>query len=742
MPASSRRGTHRRLKRGSASSQRARGREKQDEDIPGCGCRRVGWFVLVVVLAVSSVAACLHAHLYVLQTELEPGHTAQQSLRGVMHVVQAVKQGNTTVAPWKATPRPDPLVRGEDWIRPTVGFSVPALGPDTQTARLQGVADGSSKLPAPKLRTQRPSSQTLQGPSETFRAVRLGEPGQPQCTWTEHPGKYLGEYAGGETKVYMNLVEVLLRCEEILGLCQGVTCELDRGCTVRAGVPYLAPSQTREISFALNACQGKPVAHNHGQFPSPGLQQGSLDDKPAGQPGSVEEQERRAQCIRNAIRHAWIGYRSKAWGMDCVNPVSGRPGLEKFRLAITMVDSLDTLWLAGFKAEFAEAQDWLTKNLPHRISTLRSQPVNIFETTIRVLGGLEAAHALSEEPVFLDLAKKLAGQLLSRTSHDGVTPYTMSGSAGGMQCPSLAESGTNQVEMRYLSQVTGDKSYEQKVFRFYNFLRNRPSIDGLRPNCYSRTSGKITFGADGDSYYEYLLKAWLQGGRSEDYLWEMYNSAVDGLRKHVAKINPQDSLTYLADLMWKGGDKLVRLESMEHLTCFTAGWLALGAPYQSNVSRKEEHLRLADSIAYTCWQMYERQPTGIAPERVKGMRMDLSATDTKEYILRPEAMEAWWYMYRRTGDQKYREWGWKAFLAFERELKVAFGYASLRDVSRRQQGPGKYLDRMESFFIAETLKYAFLLQLPDDPVPLDEWVFNTEGHPLKIHAPRAPPGVK
>ena len=87
-------------------------------------------------------------------------------------------------------------------------------------------------------------------------------------------------------------------------------------------------------------------------------------------------------------------------------------------------------------------------------------------------------------------------------------------------------------------------------------------------------------------------------------------------------------------------------------------------------------------------------------------------------------------MYRLTKDERYREWGWKIFQAFEKYTKVQRGgYASLRSVYT----PGSFRDRMESFFLAETLKYLFLLFGDDDSVlSLREWVFNTEAHPLPV----------
>ncbi len=93
-------------------------------------------------------------------------------------------------------------------------------------------------------------------------------------------------------------------------------------------------------------------------------------------------------------------------------------------------------------------------------------------------------------------------------------------------------------------------------------------------------------------------------------------------------------------------------------------------------------------------------------------------------------MESLFYLYRLTKDRRYQEWGWQIFQAFEKHAKLEpSGYASLSDVHH----PKSYRDRMESFFLSETLKYLFLLFGEDDSViSLNEWVFNTEAHPLPI----------
>merc|ERR1712139_341588 len=102
--------------------------------------------------------------------------------------------------------------------------------------------------------------------------------------------------------------------------------------------------------------------------------------------------------------------------------------------------------------------------------------------------------------------------------------------------------------------------------------------------------------------------------------------------------------------------------------------------------------------AQTCYDFYSQQPTGIGPERVKQMKIDLSRTDTREYILRPEAVEGWFYMHEITGEQRYREWGWTVFQSMEKMLRVPNGYASLKDVRNPKS---QHMDRMESFWIAE-----------------------------------------
>jgi mannosyl-oligosaccharide alpha-1,2-mannosidase len=263
-------------------------------------------------------------------------------------------------------------------------------------------------------------------------------------------------------------------------------------------------------------------------------------------------------------------------------------------------------------------------------------------------------------------------------------------------------------------------------------MRGLPKKDGLVPIFVNANSGRfsgntITLGARGDSYYEYLLKQWIQNA---DERWKvMYTDTVKGIFKHLVKESEPSKLTYIAELI-NGVSK----PKMDHLVCFLPGTLALGTAN----GLPETHLELAKKLMRTCYEMYRQMPIGLSPEIAhfntkSGGQEDLIIKDADAHnLLRPETVESLFIMHRVTKDPMYVEWGWNIYQSFEKYCRVATGgYSSLKSV---KLNPPQMRDKMESFFLGETLKYLFLLFEGDGPklVPLDEWVFNTEAHPLPI----------
>jgi Glycosyl hydrolase family 47 len=124
--------------------------------------------------------------------------------------------------------------------------------------------------------------------------------------------------------------------------------------------------------------------------------------------------------------------------------------------------------------------------------------------------------------------------------------------------------------------------------------------------------------------------------------------------------------------------------------------------------------------------------TGISAEYIQffpGEDFKIGA-GAPHYLLRPEAVESFFILNQLTGDPIYREWGWEVFSAIERFCKTDIAYGSLRSVADTNGAPE---NKMESFFLAETLKYLYLLQDPDTEVDvLHKHVFNTEAHPMRI----------
>ena len=273
----------------------------------------------------------------------------------------------------------------------------------------------------------------------------------------------------------------------------------------------------------------------------------------------------------------------------------------------------------------------------------------------------------------------------------------------------------------------------------YNTLENTPTHDGmlslyLNPSTGRDTGSMFSMGASSDSYYEYLLKMWIQGGKKDEVtacgwsylqrLRKMYNDAVDGFTKRLFRRSP-GGLLYCGEQYGDGRFK----QEMGHLTCFIGGMLALGVMHGVNPETADRDLANAKALAYTCYQMYRSTPTGISAEGMFFTEETPRVNSRAPYcILRPEALETMYYLNQITGDPIYREWGWLMWKGIDTYCRTTYGYAHLADVRKETSKE----DRAESFLFAETLKYLYLLFKDEKIVDLTKQVYNTEAHPLKV----------
>lgn len=487
----------------------------------------------------------------------------------------------------------------------------------------------------------------------------------------------------------------------------------------------------------------------------------------------------RQQKVKEAFLHGWSGYKKYAMGYDELMPLSHRGVDGLGGLGATVVDALDTAMIMGADEVVTEAGTWIEKHLPERIAA--KGQVNLFETTIRVLGGLLSAYHLSGQggnqfnkgpkpEIYLENARNLADRLLTAfTSSPSDIPFSdvvlheRSAHPAPDGTSSTSEVSTLQLEFNYLSSLTGDPKYSIESMKVLKHIKTLPKVEGLVPIYISPHSGEfsgenIRLGSRGDSYYEYLIKIWLQlQGVNSTYLHDMYQEAMKGVRHLLVRKSVPNELVFIGELPY--GPRGAFSPKMDHLVCFLPGTLALGATKgttkekamrESSLTFDDlENLKLAEDLARTCVEMYAVTSTGLAPEiayfNVEGnleggpdggnknnkyVKDIIIKPADRHNLLRPETVESLFVLYRITEDPKYREWGWEIFEAFEKHTKVkSGGYTSLDDVTVL---PPPRRDKMETFFLGETLKYLYLLFGENDIIPLDEFIFNSEAHPLPI----------
>jgi len=451
-------------------------------------------------------------------------------------------------------------------------------------------------------------------------------------------------------------------------------------------------------------------------------------------------QNERQRAVVAAFQHAWQGYRTYAWGKDHLKPIS-KTHQTWFGLGLTLIDSLDTMLVMNLKEEFKEARNWVEEDLSFNVN----KDVNLFETTIRVLGGLLSTYHLSGDKIFLDKAIDLADRLmgafdtLSGVPYSDVNLKTKTGHAPKWSPDSsTSEVTTIQLEFRDLSRVTGNPKYEDAVSKVSRLVHGLPKTNGLVPifinanNGQFRTYSTITLGARGDSYYEYLLKQWLQTGKTQDFLRDDYNASMSGVLSRLVQRTYPNGYLFIGELLSGGKDFKPK---MDELVCFLAGTLSLG----HHNGLPGSHLELAQDLGHTCYLTFAMQPTFLAPEisyfntiKDSSKQQDFYVKpNDAHYLLRPETIESLWYLYYFSGNKTYQEWGWKIFQGIEKFCKVSGGYTTISNVRNGLDTRPK--DMMESFFLGETLKYLYLLFADKHEIDLDQWVFNTEAHPLPIY---------
>lgn len=318
------------------------------------------------------------------------------------------------------------------------------------------------------------------------------------------------------------------------------------------------------------------------------------------------------------------------------------------------------------------------------------------------------------------------------------------GSANG-----LATVGTLILEWTRLADLTGNKTYSQLVEKAESYLTHPtpatsepfPGLVGININV---TTGEFLdarggWGGGTDSFYEYLIKMYVYDPERYSFLRDRWILAADSTIKYLSSHpSSKPDLTFVAG--YNGRNLSL---SSGHLAGFAGGNFILAGL----VLGRQEYISYGLNLTEAWHATYLGTATGIGPEGFGWDPLRVPAEQSAfynrtgfyitndDYILRPEVIESFYYAYRATGDTKYQDWAWDAFVAINATTRAGSGYSGIDNVN--VAGGGGFQNFQESFWFAEVLKYSYLIFAEEAEWQVNKngqnkWVFNTEAHPVKV----------
>ncbi|XP_065067856.1 ER degradation-enhancing alpha-mannosidase-like protein 3 [Rhopilema esculentum] len=457
--------------------------------------------------------------------------------------------------------------------------------------------------------------------------------------------------------------------------------------------------------------------------------------------GDIQKTEKIAlkERVIKMFYHAYDSYMKYAYPADELMPLSckGRyRGSEPDRgdidetlgnFSLTLIDTLDTLAVLGNISEFEKA----VKLVINEVTFDTDVVVSVFETNIRVLGGLLGAHVVSAtlkledkgmqwyNGELLDMAVDIADRLLVAFNTTTGIPYSRVNLLYGIHHPMsrivnekdtcTACGGTMIMEFAALSRLTGNPIYEAKARKAMESIwhfRSRSSdlvgtvIDVHNGDWIRRDSG---IGAGIDSYYEYCLKAYILLGDTT-YL-EKFNKHYAAINKYIRQG------VMMLDVLMHQPDRPIR-SFVDSLQAFWPGLQVLMGDLKPAIETHE--------MLYEVAKRHKFIPEAFTTN------FDLYWS---QHPLRPEFAESTYFLFEATKDPYYLEVGKHIVETLEEHAKVECGFAAIKDLRTFT-----HEDKMDSYVLAETFKYLYLLFSEDSDriLNIHNFVFTTEAHLLPL----------
>uniref|UniRef100_A0A8C0LXD8 alpha-1,2-Mannosidase n=2 Tax=Canis lupus familiaris TaxID=9615 RepID=A0A8C0LXD8_CANLF len=411
-------------------------------------------------------------------------------------------------------------------------------------------------------------------------------------------------------------------------------------------------------------------------------------------PMSREERQKLGNQVLEMFDHAYGNYMEHAYPADELMPLTCRGrvrGQEPSRgdvddalgkFSLTLIDSLDTLVVLNKTKEFEDA----VRKVLRDVNLDNDVVVSVFETNIRVLGGLLGGHSLAimlkekgeymqwYNDELLQMAKQLGYKLLPAFNTTSGLPYP--------------------------------REYARKALDFLWEKRQRSSnLVGVTINIHTgdwvrKDSG---VGAGIDSYYEYLLKAYVLLG--DDSFLERFNTHYDAIMRYISQppllLDVHIHKPMLNARTW-----------MDALLAFFPGLQVLKGDIRPAIETHE--------MLYQVIKKHNFLPEAFTTD----FRVHWA-----QHPLRPEFAESTYFLYKATGDPYYLEVGKTLIENLNKYARVPCGFAAMKDVRT-----GSHEDRMDSFFLAEMFKYLYLLFADKEDIIFDieDYIFTTEAHLLPL----------
>lgn len=429
------------------------------------------------------------------------------------------------------------------------------------------------------------------------------------------------------------------------------------------------------------------------------------------EPGAIDWKAL-GEDVKAEMAWAWDNYRQLAWGKDEIKPVSG--GYSSFpltngHLGLSIVEALDTLWVMGLDRQFRDGLDWVKNTLSFDVNG----EVSVFETSIRLIGGLLSAHHASPDPVVLAKAKDLADRLLPAFDTPTGMPFRYINLRNGVRRGAVlspAEIGTFLPEWGTLSRLTGDARYGAAARKAaVAVFERRSKLDLLATQIDVNTgqwkSTVSTAGSLGDSYYEYLWDSWQLLGDAE--FKRMYEVCTAAILKYQQVW--KDGTLWIADVDFQTGR--VANTRQDVLAAFYGGLLAQGGAMQEGAAYTEAWAGLQDRF-------------GVLPEQYDYARA--RATQASN-ALRPEFADACFNLWLLDPKPRWRELGRQHYLAMKRWNKARYGYTGLSNVTTDPKRQG---DNCPGYWWSEQMKYYYLLFADTPRFDYSENYLSTEGNVL------------